>query len=289
MLIKPAVRPRSTGCLGQQIGGQFSGHRQSVHESVSRSAELDESALPNRAPFIVDGVVACRALAFRSKPHAHGLRHFDSRAVKDSRQPPADVHLVPPSVAPRAFILISPVTIATRVQSGEFGQERARTGVPISRLLRVEIVDAIAIHRVRVKRVSLGNQRLALGQGDSGRLRKFVKRPQAERRFIASQRCDRRCGNSPHTARDAHIVHQSGTADSVLDRASDSEFARHDRFHARRKRLLFHQLSVHEKSHAFLLQNHREVMPRIIANRDAASHFASLSRQIHREVTGSRV
>ena len=140
-----------------------------------------------------------------------------------------------------------------------------------------------------LQRMRSGDEWLALGQNRGGRLRQFVERPQAQRRVIASQRRGGHCGNLPHTARDAHIVHQAIATDAVFNRPPDSQISRHCIPCSRRKRLLFHHFAVHEKPHAFLLEHNREVMPRIVANRRAASHLAALPWQIRGKITLARV
>ena len=80
-------------------------------------------------------------------PNTDPSRHLDPRAAKDSAKHIAQIRIVPPSIRPRRFRLIAPVSVLPSVEPREFLQQMGlRFRIPkMASLFPVEVIDAITI------------------------------------------------------------------------------------------------------------------------------------------------
>src|SRR5262249_47628831 len=75
------------------------------------------------------------------------LGNGDARAAKDAAEQRAQVGLIPAAVGPGIFVLISPVTRHTAVETGELRQERKRPLLlaEILGFFAIKVIDTLAI------------------------------------------------------------------------------------------------------------------------------------------------
>src|SRR5262249_33612946 len=95
------------------------------------------------------GVEAGGHLAALPEAYADSLRYDDPGAAEDAADQRAEVGLVPAVVGPVLFMLVAPVAQLAAVEPGELRQQQRHRPrlAEVARLLRVEVVARVAVHR----------------------------------------------------------------------------------------------------------------------------------------------
>ena len=262
-----------------------------VVETVAHLAQSHEPTLPLQRKGQRHRIEASAAVAFMD---ADRLRDRHPLGAEDAGEQRPFVGQLPASVAPRHLVvLITLVTIESAIQTRILRQQRRGRAAKSRRLLRVEIVDAVAIDESFPETRLLGMQR-RLGRAELRRDRcgreRLLKRPQTQSRLPARART-RGTNRGGFAAGDPHIVNDAVATDRPIDEPTERQLLRlrGGTLRLGRQRAVQHELAVDPDAHSVDPDRRGVVVPLAIDHRTPRRKLATPPGDVQAEGAGAGV
>ena len=262
-----------------------------IVETVAHLAQSHKPTLPLQREGQRHRIEARAAVAFMD---ADRLRDRQPLGAEDAGEQGPFVGLLPTSVAPRHLVvLIALVTIESAIQARILRQQPRSRAAKSGRLLRVEIVEAVAIDESLPETRLLGMQRrfgrAEVSRDRSGRER-LLKRPLAQSRLPARAR-PRGTNRGGFAAGDPHIVDDAVTTNRTIDEPTERQLLRLRGRTLRlgRQRAVQHELTVDPNAYPVDPDRRGVVVPLAIDHRTPRRKLATPAGNVQAERAGAGV